>query len=130
MPSDPPGDPPSGDGSEPVTPAALRTYLGAPDVLSHLRAMLMRRVPRQTVEDVLNDAVVKMCATAALTRVAALGGWVETATLSAVTDDLRKKGLTRAQLAERYEMTEDALKKRFQRFRAKYEDAWKRERTF
>ena len=184
MASDPPRDPPGDPGSTPVTPAALRAYLNAPDVAAHLRAMVMRRVPRQVVDDVRNDAIVKMCATTSLPITAALGGWVETTTLSAVADYIRSKGrrggreigeddideraapvpepprdrtewlrkrvkksridaetlailevqaeadLTRAQVAARYGMTEDALKKRVQRFRAKYEDEWKRERTW
>ena len=182
MPDDPPSDPPGGDGGEPISPAALRKYLGSPDVLAHIGAMVKRRVPRQVVEDVLNDAIVKMCASGALPREAAVGGWVETSTLSAITDHLRKTGrrdgretavddideraetapepsadrtewlrkrvkksridaetlaivevqaksdLTRAEVAARHGMTEDALKKRIQRFRVKYEDEWKRER--
>ena len=184
MASDPPRDPPGDPGTTPVTPAALRAYLNAPDVIAHLRAMVHRRVPRQVVDDVRNDAIVKMCATTSLPIAAALGGWVETTTLSAVADYVRNKGrrggrevgeedideraapipeppadrtewlrkrvkksridtetlailetqaeadLTRAQVAARYGMTEDALKKRVQRFRAKYEDEWKRERTW
>ena len=184
MASDPPSDPPRGDGSSRVTPVALRAYLAAPDVVAHLRAVVKRRIPRQAVEDVLNDAIVKMCATTALPIAAAIGGWVETSTVSAIADYLRSKGrrgarevgvddidehavaateppedrtewlrkrvqksridaetlaileaqaesvLTRAQVAARYGMTEDALKKRVQRFRAKYDAEWKRERTW
>jgi hypothetical protein len=70
----------------------LRAYLNAPDVIAHLRAMVHRRVPRQVVDDVRNDAIVKMCATTSLPIAAALGGWVETTTLSAVADYIRGKG--------------------------------------
>ena len=70
----------------------MRAYLNAPDVIAHLRAMVHRRVPRQVVDDVRNDAIVKMCATTSLPIAAALGSWVETTTLSAVADYIRNKG--------------------------------------
>ena len=181
--SDDPRAPSGTDDTAPMSAAELRAYLGSPDVGAHIRAMARRKVPRQDVDDVLGDAFAKMCATASRPAKIAVGGWVETSALNAITDHLRRRGrragretvvedvddmdpgvdpvrtdriewlrkrvqksridaetlallesqaelgLTRAEVAARAGMEEETLKKRTQRFRAKYADEWKRERT-